>query len=124
MSMHVWALSSSTDRSFPLGGCRLCSSSSASIASCTQLVHILQAEKNLVFLQRPTKVGELFGPGTGGVHLGEEVPLDVIGMGATSITFCAHLPENVRKAHQAFLPHDDGTLSTIQLPLPGTKLLL
>jgi hypothetical protein len=54
-------------------------------------VHLLRAEKNLAFLQRLAKVGELLGPRTGGACLGEEVPLDGIGTGVTSVTFHAHL---------------------------------
>jgi hypothetical protein len=53
----------------------------------------------------------------------EEILLDDIDMGATSITFHAHLLECACKGHQAFLPHDDGTLSAIQLPLMGKELL-
>jgi hypothetical protein len=52
---------------------------------------LLQAEKNLAFLQRPAKVGELFGLGTRGECLGEEVPLDGIGLGTTTIMFRGHL---------------------------------
>jgi hypothetical protein len=77
-----------------------------------------------VFLQHTAKVVELFGPGTGGACLGEEVSLDDISTGVTSITFYVHLPERVRKGCQAFLPRDDATLSAIQLPLPGKELLL
>jgi hypothetical protein len=53
-----------------------------------------------------------------------EVPLDGISMTMTSITFRAHLHEHACKGSQAFLQGDDGTLSAIQLPLPGKKLLL
>jgi hypothetical protein len=77
-----------------------------------------------MFLQRPTKVGELFGLGTRDVCLGVEVPLDGIGTGMTNVTFCVHLPESTRKGCQAFLPCDDGTLSVIQLPFLGKELLL
>jgi hypothetical protein len=77
-----------------------------------------------VFFQRPTKVGELFRLGTGGAHLGEEVLLESIGTGVTSVTFYAHLPMCVRKGRQPFLPCDDGTLSAIQLPLSSKELPL
>jgi hypothetical protein len=53
----------------------------------------MQANKNLAFLQRSAGVGELFGPGTGGTHLDEEVSLDNIDTGVTSIMFHAHLPK-------------------------------
>jgi hypothetical protein len=44
-------------------------------------MHFMTAnKKNLAFLQRPAKVGELFGLGTRGARLGEEVPLDSIGI--------------------------------------------
>jgi hypothetical protein len=71
-----------------------------------------------------TRIHELFGPGTRGTSLGEEVPLDGIGTSVTIIMFRAHLPECMRKGHQAFLPCNDGTLSAIQLPLPNKELLL
>jgi hypothetical protein len=58
-------------------------------------------------------VGELFGLGTRGARLGEEVLQDGIGTGVTSSMFHAHLPERVRKGHQAFLPRDDVTLLAI-----------
>jgi hypothetical protein len=88
-------------------------------------MHFMTAnKKNLAFLQRTAKVGELFGLGTGGARLGEEVPLDSINTGATSIIFHAHLPERACKGCQAFLPRDDGTLSAIQLPLLGKEPLL
>jgi hypothetical protein len=64
-------------------------------------VRLLQAEKNLAFLQCPTKVSELFGRGTGGTLLGVEVSLDGISTSATSIMFRAHLPERACKGHQA-----------------------
>jgi hypothetical protein len=70
------------------------------------------------------KVGGLLQPGTGGARLGEDVPLNGISTGVTSVMFHVHLPERARKGHQAFLPRDDGTLSTIQLPLLGNELLL
>jgi hypothetical protein len=76
-------------------------------------VHLLQVEKNMAFLLRPTKVSELFGSGTGGARLGEEVPLDGISMGVTNFMFHVHLPEGMHKGHQAFLPRDGGTLSVI-----------
>jgi hypothetical protein len=56
-------------------------------------VHLLQAGKNLAFLLRSAKVGELFGPGTGGARLGEEVPLNGVGTGVTSVMFRMHLFE-------------------------------
>jgi hypothetical protein len=77
-----------------------------------------------VFLQHLAKVGELFGLGTRGMCLGEEVPLDSISTGVTSLTFHAHLPERACNGCQAFLPHDDDTLSAIQLPILVNELLL
>jgi hypothetical protein len=66
-----------------------------------------------VFLQYLAKVGELFGSRTGGICLGEEVLLDRISTGMTSLTFHTHLPERACNGCQAFLPHDDDTLSAI-----------
>jgi hypothetical protein len=65
-------------------------------------VRLLQAKKNLPFHQRPPKVGELFRPRIGDVRLGEEVSLDGIGTGVTSVTFRMHLPMCMRKGHQPF----------------------
>jgi hypothetical protein len=67
----------------------------------------------MTFLQRPAKVSELFRPGTRGVRLGEEVLLDDIGTGTTSITFWVLLPKRTRKGHQPFLLGDDGTFLAI-----------
>jgi hypothetical protein len=60
-------------------------------------IYLLQVEKNLAFLQRPSKVGDLFGPRTGGTHLGDEVPLDGIDTGVSSVMFHAHLPEHAQR---------------------------
>jgi hypothetical protein len=76
----------------------------------------------LVFLQRPTVVGMLFGPGTGHTHLDEEIPSDGIGMDMASVVFYVHLPKCACKGCQSFLYHD--TLSAIQLPLPSKELPL
>jgi hypothetical protein len=78
----------------------------------------------MAFLQRLAKVGELFSPGTRGVHRCEEVPLDGINTSVTNITFHAHLPKHTSKGCQPFLPCDDGTLSAIQLPLLSKELPL
>jgi hypothetical protein len=77
-----------------------------------------------MFLQRPANVSELFGARIGGARLGQEVPLDEICTGVTSVMFCVHLPMHVSKGCQPFLPRDDGTLSAIQLPLPSKDLPL
>jgi hypothetical protein len=58
-------------------------------------VHLLQVEKDLVFLQHPTEVGKLFGPQTRCVRLGKVILLDGIGMDTASVTFSAHLPKHV-----------------------------
>jgi hypothetical protein len=76
-------------------------------------VHLLHAEKNLAFLQHPAKVGELFGLGTRGAPMGEEVPLDGISTSVTTVMFRRHLPDRTRKSRQAFLPRDDRTLLAI-----------
>jgi hypothetical protein len=55
---------------------------------------------------------------------GEEVPLDDIGTGATSITFRAHLLKRSSKGYQPFFPRNDGTLSAIHIPLSSKELLL
>jgi hypothetical protein len=73
----------------------------------------MKAEKDLAFLQCPTEVGKLFGPGTGRACLGKEIPLDGIGIDTTNITFRVLLTKCVCKGHQSFLPHDHGTLSAI-----------
>jgi hypothetical protein len=76
------------------------------------------------FLQHPAKVGELFRPGVGGARLGEEVPLDGIDTGVTSVVFHAHLFKCTSKGHQPFLPLDYVTLFAIQLPLLSKELPL
>jgi hypothetical protein len=35
----------------------------------------------------------------------------------------AHLTKRAGKSYQSFLPCDDGTLSIVELPLPGKELL-
>jgi hypothetical protein len=45
--------------------------------------------------------------------IGEEIPLDGIGTDTTSITFHTLLHEHVGKGNQAFLQHDDGSLSAL-----------
>jgi hypothetical protein len=45
----------------------------------------------MAFFQCPSKVGELFRPGTGGMRLGGELSLDNINTGVTSIMFHVHL---------------------------------
>jgi hypothetical protein len=75
-------------------------------------VHLLHAEKDPAFLQCPTEISKLFGPGTRCACLGEEIPLEGIGMDTASVAFHAHL-HNTCKGHQSFLPHDHGTLSAI-----------
>jgi hypothetical protein len=75
--------------------------------------YLLQAEENLAFVQHPAKVGELFGLGTRGTCLGEEVLLDGIDVGATSVMFHVHLPMSAHKGRRPFLACDDGTLSAI-----------
>jgi hypothetical protein len=77
-----------------------------------------------MFLQRPIEVDELSGPGTRGVHLGEEVQLDSLSSNATGITFRAHLSKGVLKSHQPILPHGDDAFPTIQVPLPSKELPL
>jgi hypothetical protein len=76
-------------------------------------VRILQAKKNPAFLQRLMKIDELFEPSTGAARLGEEVPLDGIGMCTNSIAFRVHLFKRVHKGRQPFLPRDDGTIVAI-----------
>jgi hypothetical protein len=53
------------------------------------------------------------------MHLGEEVPLDSLGSDVTGVTFHEHLSTGVLKGRQSILPHGDGTLPPIQLPLLG-----
>jgi hypothetical protein len=77
-----------------------------------------------VFLRRLAKVMELFRLGTRGTHLSKEVLLDNLGLDALGITLCAHLFKGVRESHQSILPHGDGTLPAIQLPLSGMELPL
>jgi hypothetical protein len=76
-------------------------------------VHLLQAEKGLVFLQHPTEVGKMFRPGTGRARLSKKIMLDGISTDMTSIAFHAQLPKRASKGCQSFLPHDHGTLSAI-----------
>jgi hypothetical protein len=76
-------------------------------------IHLLRAKEDLTFLQRPIEVDELFGPGTRGAHLGEEVQLDNLSSNATGITFCAHISMGVLKIHQPVLPHGDDAFPTI-----------
>jgi hypothetical protein len=45
-------------------------------------------------------------------------------MGATSVMFCACLPECASEARQTFLPSDDDALSAIKLPPLSKDLLL
>jgi hypothetical protein len=87
-------------------------------------VCLLQAEKDLVLLQRPVEVGKLFLPRTGHACLGEEIPLDSISMDTTSIAFHTHLPKRACKGRQSIVPRDHDTLSAIQLPLPSKELPL
>jgi hypothetical protein len=87
-------------------------------------VDLLQARNDFAILQHLAKVDELLGLATGGAHLGEEIPLGNIGTDTTSVTFCIGLPMRVREGSQSFIPHDDGTLSAIQLPLLSKTLPL
>jgi hypothetical protein len=67
---------------------------------------------------------ELFRPGTTGMHLHKEVPLDSLGLDAIGITFCARLPKHTCESCQSILPRGDGAFSAIQLPLSSKELLL
>jgi hypothetical protein len=44
-----------------------------------------------MFLQCLFEADELFGPGTIGARLGNDVLLDIFGSNATDIMFCVHL---------------------------------
>jgi hypothetical protein len=79
---------------------------------------------DLAFLQCPVVVGELFGPGARDAHLGEEVMLDSLSSAMTGIMFHAYLSKGMLKSHQSILPHGNGTLLAIQLPLPSKELPL
>jgi hypothetical protein len=55
-------------------------------------VYLLQAKKDLAYLQCPIEVGEMSGPRARDTCQGEEVLLDSLGSDATDITLCVHLP--------------------------------
>jgi hypothetical protein len=67
-------------------------------------VHLLQARKDLAFLQCPIEVNELSGPEARDVRLSKEVMLDSLGSDATGIPFRAHLSKGALKGYQSILP--------------------
>jgi hypothetical protein len=76
-------------------------------------VRLLQAKKDLVFLQCLIEVDELCRPGARDARLGEEVLLDSLGSDAIAIMLRAHLSKGVLKCYQSILPHGDGTFPAI-----------
>jgi hypothetical protein len=84
-------------------------------------VYLLQAKKDLAFLQCPVEVGELSRPRAIDARLGKEVLLDSLSSDATGITFSAHLSKGMLKGFQSILSRGNDTFPTIQLPLPGKE---
>jgi hypothetical protein len=122
LSKCARAMSSFDNRSCPSVGCRLRSYSSARIASRTS--RSISCRQRRILRSSNVPPRSLLGPGARGALLGGEFQLGSVSTGTTSIMFLACLPKCMHKSGQSSFPHDDGTLSAIQLLLLSKKLPL